>query len=293
MCAFVVAAAELVARARGFGNPVLYQVGPAYEYMIRPTQRLRRNQCDVYINALGMRSAEISEFPGRDVTRLLCLGDSITFGGTWSTQYKTFPSVLQELLDSSGQTGKYEVLNASAPGWAPENEIGFVRTFGTFNSHVLLLEVGTNDLFLPASLPVAVNMPEKRPYCALQEIAVKTLWNRQQRPQPTPSGEDYWRQFEKNIVAWKEILEIAMTNGCRVGVLYVKHRGNIDPVLIDRGEESLLNFLREAGVPYASAAKRFEELGADHLFRDGIHPNETGNRVLAECAYELVESIKG
>jgi hypothetical protein len=208
-------------------------------------------------------------------------------------QAKTFPSVLQELLNSGTGSAKYEVLNASAPGWAPENEIGFVRTFGTFNSHILLLEVGTNDLLLPAALPIASNMPEKRPFCALHAIILKFMCKPGSKPEAAASKDGDWKQFEANVLAWREIFDIAHGNGCRVAVLYVKHQGNKDAALIERAERSLLGLLEDCGVPYASAAKRFQDFGPDRLFRDGIHPNETGHKVLAECAYELISKLEG
>lgn len=68
---------------------------------------------DVRINSLGFRDREYSVQKPPGVFRILCLGDSTTFGH-WLPVEKTYSKVLEELLNriwkSSGM--RFEVINA-------------------------------------------------------------------------------------------------------------------------------------------------------------------------------------
>ena len=82
--------------------------------------RLRRFQVDT--NSLGMRSPELD--PSRSRPRVLCLGDSVTFG--WGVTYEeSWPARLSEALE-------VETVNAGVPAmkpdsiavWAQQNAVG-------------------------------------------------------------------------------------------------------------------------------------------------------------------------
>ena len=105
--------AEIACRAYGLHTPVLYEATP-YGYRVRPNQDLRRFGNRVFYNAQGLRSEPAEPMPSAGVERVLCIGDSVTFGGTQTDQQDTYPYQLQGALRRRGLSA--EVLNASAGG---------------------------------------------------------------------------------------------------------------------------------------------------------------------------------
>ncbi len=63
-------------------------------------------------NSLGFRGGEVTATPAPGVTRVVCLGDSITFGHGVEDD-ETYPAVLQRLLADHGE---FEVINAADIG---------------------------------------------------------------------------------------------------------------------------------------------------------------------------------
>ena len=109
-------------------------------YKARITRRVTY-RCST--NALGLRGPPVSSSPAAGTTRVVCLGDSITFGhGVEDDQ--AFPSVLQQLLR---ERGKFEVLNVGTPGESSESAVVVLnRTVLRLQPHVVLLCVGVNDV---------------------------------------------------------------------------------------------------------------------------------------------------
>ena len=67
-----------------------------------------------------------------------------------------------------------QVLNASAGGWALENEAGWLCTHGLFGARILIIELGTHDLFQQfASGQIVGNhpsFPDRYPGLALIDV---------------------------------------------------------------------------------------------------------------------------
>src|ERR1700761_9638459 len=103
-----------------------------YGYMPAPNQDLHRFFSHVHINAFGMRSEDVSPTPSGKTRRILFVGDSVTYGPTYVDQAKLFTSRIQ--ADFCRQHAQVQILNASAPGWAPANEVAFLRQRGTFGA---------------------------------------------------------------------------------------------------------------------------------------------------------------
>ena len=72
-----------------------------------------------------------------------------------------------------------EVLNASANSWGPQNELAYLKRFGTFEAQAVVLLLNTDDLFAPAPTSEAVgrdrNYPNRKPPFALAELLNRYL----------------------------------------------------------------------------------------------------------------------
>src|SRR5262249_53708208 len=105
--AVLLVVAELLARAAGLHTRVLYEK-TSYGYRVAPNQALERFGRTVAYNSQGLRSAPLPA-TGNEL-RVLCLGDSITNGGTLTDQADTYPSRLEREL--SAEAAGVRVLNA-------------------------------------------------------------------------------------------------------------------------------------------------------------------------------------
>ncbi len=105
-------------------------------------------------NSDGLRGPErtpgVAEDPG--VYRVLCVGDSITFGFNVD-QPDAYPQQLQALLERRHPTRRFEVVNAGVPGWSWLQGLSFLELRGlAMRPDVVIMGHGTNDQFLPAKV---------------------------------------------------------------------------------------------------------------------------------------------
>jgi hypothetical protein len=129
---------EYYLRSDGFGYPPLYESDPAVGYLLKPSQSLTRtNGCRVIINGLGMRSPGTTRNKPKGVSRVLVLGDSVPYGGSYIDQDDIFTSVAERLLNSDGK--RYEVLNAGVNALGPRNISAYVRTRGVYQSDMVII----------------------------------------------------------------------------------------------------------------------------------------------------------
>lgn len=290
---------EVMLRLYGFGSPLLYE-RTNFGYRVRPHQDLKRFGNHLYYNERGMRSDEISAIPVSTQVRILCLGDSITFGGVQTDQAKTYPELLKTNLGGGG----YEVLNVSAGGWAPDNEWGWLRQNGLYGSKLLLLEIGTNDLMQPMSsgdvVDVHPSFPSHNPVLATQELVYRYLLPRLGLLEATDPGAQVGAgtpvQVLTNLNTVKDIVNFARASGAEVVILRIE-----EPA-----------FMKDAAA-FAAASRQLDELAAsmrvlvikpdaqlklagyEKVFRgDMIHPNAAGNEVIAGVvSHALATALRG
>ena len=81
--------AEFALRAVGLGDPIVYRANTAYRFAPRPDQRVKRLRGSwVTINESGYRSTE--SWKKNAAFKVLWLGDSVTWGGTYIDDTETF-----------------------------------------------------------------------------------------------------------------------------------------------------------------------------------------------------------
>ena len=109
--------------------PVIYrEPQPIFDYdarlgwKLRPRQRSFTLAEPVTTNALGLRSPEVDGPPAAGELRILCLGDSQTFGNGMG-QEKTYPRRLEGLLAARRPGSRVTVVNAGVPGYDTLQEV--------------------------------------------------------------------------------------------------------------------------------------------------------------------------
>ncbi len=291
-CVLLLSAAEGLCRALGLHTPVLYEV-TTYGFRPIPSQSLRRFGNRVFYNDMGLRSESSSPLPLPGVVRILCLGDSVTNGGTVMDQNETYPYRLGEELSRRGMQA--EVLNASSPGWAVANEAGWLNRFGTLGSRYLVWTLNTYDLFQPAASAGIVgthpSFPSEAPIFGLQELLFRYVLPRLSGhasvPDPGATPEAHSSEMARNVrEAIASMIGVVRGQGTEPVLVLIEH-----PARMARQEIEIANLeglLIAMKVPFAKTTEDMDRRGGVTLYRDGVHPNPDGNRVIASVLAQRI-----
>jgi hypothetical protein len=234
-----------------------------------------------------MRSDEVPIARATGTMRLMFVGDSITYGTTRVDQRQIFTELLHRDLPGIVHQ-RVEVLNASAGGWAPANELAFIQSRGIFQSDVVLLVLNDGDLTQPPSTIAAVgdDLPQTRPATAIGE-----LYSRYLKPRLTHAftrsdgGESASANSDvvahENLKDIESIRELVKSQGARFVLVFIPIRKDIpDTSSVPETEikawsnahgVSMFD-LTSAELPYSS-----KDLSLD----DGVHFNSRGHSVIA------------
>ena len=106
------------------------------------------------------------------VFRIVCLGDSITFGFNVD-QDETFPRRLERLLNQRHPGHPVEVVNTAVPGWSWLQGLRFYETEGAaLRPDLVIAAHGTNDQYLPVRVTDAERIAHvERPFVRAAVIA--------------------------------------------------------------------------------------------------------------------------
>jgi hypothetical protein len=179
---------EIILRAWGYGNPPLYQYDPAVGYLLKPSQELGRSGGSrVHINNLGMRSEDTNPGKPENVYRVLVVGDSVPYGGSYIDQNDTFCYVAERLLNQ--KTKQFQILNAGVNALGPQNIRRFLETRGTYFSDLVIVYFPWGNLRRDFTNYYIVPFWSNTPSCASAELFRHLVWM-------------YFGKFSQS---WKEI----------------------------------------------------------------------------------------
>src|SRR5947208_893194 len=143
---------EAVLRLAGFGHPILYDNRAAYGYRPLPDQTRRRfGGARVHVNNLGLRGADVTPERPPGALRILFLGDSVTWGGSYVDDAQLFATIAADMVRRRhpGRFTAVEALDAGVNGWGAENIAGLVGAEGefpdAFGSDVWVLTILDDD----------------------------------------------------------------------------------------------------------------------------------------------------
>lgn len=290
---------EVAGRAYGLHRPVVYEQ-TGYGYRVAPNQDLRRFGNRIRYNEFGLRNEATTREPPAGLTRVLCLGDSVTNGGAITDQSETVTRQMEEFLQQGGR--KVEVLNASAPGWAVANELGWLRNFGTFGSRYLVLIISTHDLFqgmAPAdTVDSHPSFPSSRPVFALHNVVTNYLLPRilpegsQQDPGAAgvEASELQARRNREDII---EIVRFAIEQKARPIVVFLEQGGDNGHDAVTLGaKRRFFSLMAREQIPVVTLSGEVETLGRQTMFRDDVHPNPAGNRSIATAVVRELQEYE-
>jgi len=130
---------------------------PKLIHKLKPNQQAFTHSFPVVTNSYGLRNEEFAIKASADTFRILCLGDSLTFGNGVRIE-DTYPKQLESMLNSDGKR-KYEVINGGVPAYDTWAEVTYFREYG-WRFHPALVVIGfyANDIVpKPVKIPHIVN----------------------------------------------------------------------------------------------------------------------------------------
>lgn len=280
------AAAEAVARyAIGLGSPPLSMPHDRIEYMFRPNQDIRRFGNRQLFNEYGMRSAPVADWG--DAPRVLVFGDSVLNGGNL-TDHDDLATTL-----ASAAAGGAIYGNVSAGSWGIDNILGWIETYGFLDAETAVFVLSSHDLEDPPRyLPLnPLTHPTERPFSALTEALTRYV------PRYLPDGmrdlvrgTEPWqgsetsarRQGREGRDALPEL--VAVLAESRVKACVILHATRSEIEADDAPRLDLLDAeVRRLGVPTLRLADFADEDRIAGMYRDDIHINEVGQRILADA----------
>ena len=252
---------------------------------------------EITINALGLRGHEIAIPKPTTKKRILCFGDSITFGYGVSDR-ESYPYLLGELLSPRGA----EVVNAGVTGYSSHQVLRLARRLArTLEPDIALFLVGWNDGTLR---PV-----NDQVYARRFRLSTAADWISGYSYVHGLLKTLYLRSFEHEWETPPETPRVSLVDyGKNLAALVEEYRSrNIAPFFIDlprrkrAGEEttgsSYSEVLTEVGRRLSVPVIDPGDLGLKspldtnaHYFIDTLHLSPAGNAYLAErLVRELAE----
>lgn len=245
--------------------------------------------------------------------RIVCLGDSVTFGyrvpvvwpdrpTEYDPEWLPFPMVLERHLRQANPGRQIEVFPMAVPGYTTHQGLAWLRRdIDKLKPDLVIASFGWNDVSLSDApdrvairtdwYPVAVRWLIDHS----QAFAHATRWLRSgnkaplQRkvPEPRVSALEYANNFS-------EIVNLARSRDAKVIVFGAPYRDAItnppEAELMKKYRDGLRTKMSEMKVPYLEVLELTEAASPanDGFFGELIHPNHIGHRLLASELVKLM-----
>lgn len=295
----------------GLSSPVLIlpdkgEAAGGYGYIPAPDQDVVRFLAHNKINHFSMRSDDINATKKPSHVRVLFIGDSVTYGTTFIDQSRIFTSlVARDLPERVGHP--VDVLNASAGGWAPGNEVGFLKSKGTFDADLVLIVLNTGDLNQPfANLQPDPSFPIKAPLTAIGETWIRYVAPRLFGAQGVAADPGSislqpanMAQETSAILATIEVgRAYSLAHNARFGIVYIPSHSKVwDGADVQIGKKMLVDWANQNKVPLVDLTPDFGDHSLNEIYLERgdnyIHLAPAGHRIVASRLLSALPTIVG
>jgi lysophospholipase L1-like esterase len=263
-------------------------------------------------NPQGLRASYPTDSKPPGTYRIVCLGDSVTFGyrvpvvwpdkpTEFDPEWVPFPMLLEMELRQANQNRAIEVFPMAVPGYTSHQGLAWLRRdIKRLQPDMIIISFGWNDVSLsdaPDRLairtdwyPVAIRWLIDHS----QAFARTTKWLRpkEQKParrqlQPRVSQDE----FVNNMNA---IVNLAREHGARAVVIGAPYRDATtnpgEAQLMSNYRAALRSMMQRRDIPYLQVLELTEAAAPvnDGFFGELIHPNHIGHRLLASELLKLI-----
>jgi lysophospholipase L1-like esterase len=257
-------------------------------------------------NSEGLRADYPTRAKPDGTFRIICLGDSVTFGYrvpvVWPdkpTQFDPswlpFPMLLEKELRAANPNRRIEVFPMAVPGYTSHQGLAWLkRDIAYLNPDIVITSFGWNDASYSTApdreairtdwYPVAVRWLIDHS----QAFAHATHWLRSRSSQQNARQQIQSRVSEREYVQnTSAIVDLARAHRVAVIVIGAPYRDATtnppEAVLMTRYRNALRNSMQQEHVPYLEVLELTEAAAPvnEGFFGELIHPNHIGHRLLA------------
>lgn len=295
--------AEMFARYYiGLGSPPLSITHPNIEYLLKPDQDLSRFGNHIVINHYGMRTEAFSSQKKKGEYRIMVFGDSVVNGGNQTDHNALATTLLRDQLHSAVHKNVI-VGNVSAGSWGPGNWLAYVQEYGFFDADAVVLVVSSHDYAdNPTFVPLNKDThPTDKPISALLEGVEKYLprylsqlgFTKDMQENDRFSSEVSETDVLRGLDDLKSFLELAKKNSQTVLVLQHLEESEVKDYKPKPGYYRIKGVCDQSGISVSSLEPYFRQsIGAGaNPYRDNIHPNQVGQKLIAKAIIEKLPSI--
>jgi lysophospholipase L1-like esterase len=289
-------AVEAGLRLVGLGTPVLYENRAACGYRPRPDQTRRRiGGATVHVNHLGLRGPDVAATPPPGALRLLFLGDSVTWGGSYIDDRDLFATVAGERVRQrlSGRFAAVEALDAGVNAWGPENVLGLLRESGGFASHVWVWILLDDDFVREKTHFGEVPYFAVAPWSAWEELLVLASYKIVTRYKGAKPAADAEAIATRNLAVCREAAALARSVGARLVLAWHPAASELAGGAA-RHAPALRDLAMSEGIPFVDLGPSYRRTREPaELYVDGMHLTRAGHRVVGEALAEQVIALVG
>lgn len=278
---------ELVLRfAFGFCDALLYRGSDKYEYIAQPNQDRHRFGAHIYYNSYSQRNGE----PDSTKVRVLGLGDSVIFGGTWMDQDSLASTLFSEATGT-------QMLNISSGSWGPDNCAAYLKEKGTFGASAMILVCSSHDAYdVMTYVPVVgvvPTYPDRQYKLAWTELIDRYLVPRirmmfgKTEVKLDPDEQVVKNSEFKNTVRQKsssfnngfvQLLDISQKKNIPMAIYLHAENDEISAGRYNEMGQKIIEWAAEHDVCLIEGLRAGE---TENMYHDKIHFNEAGQRFLA------------
>jgi lysophospholipase L1-like esterase len=276
------------------------------------TASLDRGKMTGFIaNGDHMRNPEVPVERGPNDFRVLCLGDSITFG--WGVRYEeAYPTLLVDLLRKARPGWEIHVLNAACSGYTAHQGFEILRRRGLkYRPDVVTIWFGWNDKGLWDGMTEAEHarlfarehlLTSSATYRVLsyalrrsEHEDVRKERKKTEAGLPRMPLADYKARL-RDMVELARASEISPGRGARVVLIQGCYRDQIGSARKGRGrfepdhyQKAMAELAEQLDVPMLSVCDALYQAGVGKKdFLDWGHPDPKGLRIVADALFALL-----
>ena len=268
----------------GFCDTVLIQESNKYEYIPQANQNRFRFRKHVRYNEYSMRSDPLDS---TDKLRILGFGDSVINGGVQTEQDSLATSIIEKKLIKDKGEG-YRCCNISAGSWGPDNCFAYLQEKGDFNACLIFLVVSSHDAYdnmiFQKILDLNPSYPSQQYNSAIFEILDRYLI-----PRLLKKKKEEGDRIVKGNTFNTGFLSFYYYTEEKIPFFIYLHP-NKREVKEGQYDEQGNEIIRFCELYHISLIKGIE-YEAVSGFRDDIHLNEQGQRVLANTLLPEIEKL--
>lgn len=274
----------------GFTDSVLMQSDPDFEYIAQPCQNHYRFKKHIVYNEYSQRSNPVDS----SAFIVLGLGDSVLNGGVLTDQDSTATSRLCKKL-SAIKGNAVQVLNISAGSWGPDNCEAYLKRYGLFNAKIAFLVCSSHDAHDNMNHQSLGDMhagfSDRQYLSAWIELVDRYLIPRYIHPYLKHAASDnHMPEISKDGKVFNPGFEALASRFRHAGIPFFiwlhPEKTELERGAYNGEGQEILEFCKRDTVPVIEGIKY---MSLDD-YRDNIHLNEKGQKVLAGYLEEYIRN---